>query len=93
MIFGTGEKEKFRALMRALEDFSGCKVLTYCVMANHVHILLEVPPMPKDALSDEQLLARLRVIYPEEHVKEVARELAEARANGNPAREIHERFT
>ena len=30
--------------MRVVEKFSGCQVLSYCVMSNHFHILLEVPP-------------------------------------------------
>jgi REP element-mobilizing transposase RayT len=100
LVFGPGEKEKFRSLMRAYEDFSGCRVLTYCLMSNHVHLLLEVPPMPPGGLSDDQLLARLRAIYLEAEVKEVAKELAkvrqaiaEGRAGEALAREIHERFT
>lgn len=41
------------------ENFSGCRVLSYCVMSNHFHILLEVPPMPEAGISDEVLLKRL----------------------------------
>ena len=43
--FGPEEKEKFRMFMRMVEGFSGCQVLSYCVMSNHFHILLEVAPM------------------------------------------------
>ncbi|MGJ8725959.1 MAG: transposase [Roseibacillus sp.] len=43
--FGDEEKEKFRMFMRMVEGFSGCQVLSYCVMSNHFHILLEVAPM------------------------------------------------
>ena len=43
--FGEEEKEKFRMFMRMVEGFSGCQVLSYCVMSNHFHILLEVAPM------------------------------------------------
>ncbi|WP_411847608.1 transposase [Roseibacillus persicicus] len=43
--FGVEEKEKFRMFMRMVEGFSGCQVLSYCVMSNHFHILLEVAPM------------------------------------------------
>ena len=43
--FGDEEKEKFRMFMRMVENFSGCQVLSYCVMSNHFHILLEVAPM------------------------------------------------
>jgi hypothetical protein len=30
--------------MRMMENFPGCRVLAYCVMCNHFHLLLEVPP-------------------------------------------------
>jgi len=42
------------------ENFSGCRVLAYCVMSNHFHLLLEVPPMAEGGLSDEVLLQRKR---------------------------------
>ena len=32
--------------MRMQDNFPGCRVLSYWVMSNHFHILLEVPPMP-----------------------------------------------
>lgn len=66
--------------MRMYENFSGCRVLSYCLMCNHIHLLLEVTPMPVDGLSDEALLGRLKAIYTEAFVAEVAKELAEARA-------------
>ena len=43
--FGVEEKEKFRALMRMQENFTGCRVVSYCLMCNHFHLLLEVPPV------------------------------------------------
>ena len=59
--FGPEEKEKFRSLMRMQEKFTGCRVVSYCLMCNHFHLLLEVPPMAEGGLSDEGLLKRLRV--------------------------------
>ncbi len=79
LAFGVDEKEQFRAYMRMYENFSGCRVLAYCLMCNHVHFLLEVPPMKEGGLTDEELLKRLRAIYPAAIVAEVAKELAEAR--------------
>ncbi len=46
-IFGPGEKERFVALMREYEQFCGVQVLTYCLMSNHFHILVEVPKRPE----------------------------------------------
>ena len=77
--FGAEEKEKFRALMRLQEKFTGCRVVSYCLMCNHFHLLLEVPPMADSGLSDVELLKRLSAIYSEAFVAGVAKELADAR--------------
>ncbi len=88
-VLGAREKEKFRTLMRMYEKFSGCRVTSYCLMDNHFHLLLEVPPMPKNGLSnaglsnaglsDTELLHRLSALYNEAFVATVAKELADAR--------------
>ena len=94
-VFGDVEREHFRMLMRMQENFSGCRVLSYCIMSNHFHILLEVPPMPEGGISDAELLKRLAAIYTEAFVEEVAKELATARAENREewVAEIHARFT
>jgi putative transposase len=100
--FGVEDKEQFRTYMRMMENFSGCRVLAYCIMCNHFHILLEVPPKSKVPLSDAELLKRLSGLYPKAFVAEVAKELADAREvvkqGHTPDGEayvhrIHERFT
>lgn len=100
--FEAEDKEQFRMYLRMLEGFTGCRVLSYCVMCNHFHVLLEVPPRPKSGLSDEELLKRLRALYPAVTVAAVAKELAEARekvklglaVDGEAyVQRIHERFT
>ena len=99
-VFGDEERGKFRMFMRMMENFSGCRVLSYCVMSNHFHILLEVPPMPQGGLGDAELLKRLGVLYGENFVKSIADELSAARAEGDGeggnlelVAEIHGRFT
>jgi putative transposase len=94
-VFGDAEREKFRVFMRMQENFSGCRVLSYCVMSNHFHILLEVPPMPEGGISDGELLQRLSATNTEAFVGGVASELAEARKAGLEHRvaEIHARFS
>ena len=79
-VFAERECEAFRMFMRMYENFSGCRVLSYCVMSNHFHLLLEVPPLPAGGLSDEALLQRLSGLYSEAFVAGVAAELAEARS-------------
>jgi putative transposase len=99
-VLGTEEKEKFRTLMRMQEKFTGCRVTSYCLMDNHFHLLLEVPPMAEGGLSDDGLLKRLSVIYSEVFVAEVAKELVDARTAvyveesrlDAAVKAIHERF-
>jgi putative transposase len=100
-VLGAEEKEKFRTLMRMQEKFTGCRVVSYCLMDNHFHMLLEVPPMADGGLSDQELLRRLSALYGEAIVAGVAAELAEARQQVKNGRgeeavlvgRIHERFT
>jgi putative transposase len=99
-VFGERECEAFRMYLRMYENFSGCRVLSYCVMSNHFHLLLEVPPKAEGGLSDDELLKRLSGLYSEEFVAGVTKELEEARklvADGRASEtrvmEIHARFT
>ncbi len=94
-VLGDAEREHFRIFMRMQENFSGCRVLSYCVMSNHFHILLEVPPMLGGAIPDGELLKRLSATNTEAFVGGVAKELDEARKAGREdlAAEIHARFT
>jgi putative transposase len=94
-VFEAAEREHFRMFMRMYENFSGCRVLSYCIMSNHFHILLEVPPMPVGGISDEVLLKRLSAIYNEAVVAAVAREIAVARTADDEigVAGIHARYT
>lgn len=99
-VFAERECEAFRMYVRMYENFSGCRILSYCLMSNHFHLLLEVPPMAEGGLSDEALLQRLSALYSEAFVAGVAAELEEARklaaeTGGAESRaaEIHARFT
>ena len=58
-VLGEAEKEQFVALMREYESFCGVRVLTFCIMSNHFHLLVEVPQRPKELPSDEELLAQV----------------------------------
>jgi len=60
------EREKMIEIIRNYEFFCGVKVLSYCIMTNHLHLLVEVPPKKKGAsveVSDDELLARLKRLY------------------------------
>lgn len=76
-VLGNEEKEHFVGLMRLYERFCGVRVLTYCVMSNHFHLLVEVPLRPAEGLADREFFARLGVLYSEMQVAEVRRQLRE----------------
>ncbi len=83
-IFGNEEREFFVALMRKLEAFHGLRVLTYVVMSNHFHLMVEEPD--RDALQPldrESLLKRLGFLYKRMYVDTVRQELERAVKAGN----------
>ena len=94
-VFGDGEREHFRMLMRMVENFSGCRVLSYCIMSNHFHILLEVPPMPEEGLTDTVFEKRLLATQTEAGVAVVMTRLATARAENreDEVKAIFESYT
>ncbi len=57
--FGEVEKEQFVALMREYEAFCGVRIVTFCVMSNHFHVLVEVPKRPEGPMSDNELLGKV----------------------------------
>jgi REP element-mobilizing transposase RayT len=77
-IFGDAEREEFVKLMRKYEAFSDIKVLGYCIMSNHVHIMAYVPPARPEELSDGQFLKQLRYLYNGEHIDFVKNQLDRA---------------
>ena len=91
-VFGDEEREQFRMYMRMQENFTGCRVLAYCIMSNHFHILLEVPPMPEEGISDQELIKCLSAIYGDAGANTVAWEFEQA-VTEQHRREIHERYT
>jgi putative transposase len=71
---GCSEAERFLWLLRRLEAFSGIRVLTYALMANHFHLLCEVPQA--QALSQDQVLERIKAGYGSARVQAVREQLA-----------------
>jgi REP element-mobilizing transposase RayT len=43
LLFGTDPEASYLGLTPKQENFTGCRALSYCLMDNHFHILLEVP--------------------------------------------------
>lgn len=61
-VFGPVEREQFVRYLREYEAFCGVRVLTYCILSNHFHLLVEVPAKPTQPLSAEELIARLEAL-------------------------------
>ena len=94
-VLGPEEKETFVRMMRQYEAFCGVKVLTYCVMSNHFHILVEVPPKSSFVTShwgDEEFVARLEKMYSPAFVEEVVQEIRRIRTGENYAWESEEQM-
>jgi REP element-mobilizing transposase RayT len=79
-------------MLRKQAAFAGVQVLAYCVMSNHLHLLLRVPVV--EALSDEALLSRYEAYYGNDRVplstysvQELRAILAEGGRDAEAARE------
>ncbi|MCC5843338.1 MAG: hypothetical protein JJU05_03715 [Verrucomicrobia bacterium] len=66
-LFGNEEKAVFTDLLFPWADFSGISVLTYCLMNNHVHLLLWVPKAQQ--VRPEELFRRMERVWPERKVE------------------------
>jgi putative transposase len=68
--------------MRQVEQFSGVRVVTWTILSNHFHVLLEVATAPADPLSDEEILERCRALYSTDGMVAVEWEFDEGRRMG-----------
>jgi len=96
-ILGFAEKEKFVLYMREYEAFCQVRILTYCVMGNHFHILVEVPEPPEDrgkSWSDERFLEHLTTRYHDDEWLAIAARLRGYRKDGlhRKAEEYRDKF-
>ncbi len=83
---GAPEKEVFRSMMRRLEAFLEVRVLTYCLMSNHFHLLVETPdPQSIETLTAASLRKRLALLYRGDALAAVLDELDRAEANATSA--------
>ena len=66
-LFGHDEKAVFTDLLYRWADFSGVTILTYCLMNNHVHLLLWIPPVQQ--VRSDEILRRIQHVWPERKVR------------------------
>ena len=94
MAMDDSEKEQFVRMIRKWEAFAQVKVLTFCIMTNHFHLLVEVPERPTQAPTDAALLDHLGLIYGGRKLAEIRWELEHHRSQGNhqAAEALRQRF-
>jgi putative transposase len=82
------EKEALRRVIARMAEFSGIKVVTYCLMGNHFHLLAEVPHRETwvqrfaGAEGEAKLFDHLRVLYSRAYLGLLRDELSDLRARG-----------
>lgn len=84
-IFNEEEKEYFLMLVRRYAILCGVCVLTYCVMGNHFHLLVEVPRRPAVLPTEEELLARIEAALGAPAAQALRQQLARWRKENNTA--------
>jgi putative transposase len=88
VFFDDVEKEALKRLLWKMAEFCGVRLVTYCVMGNHFHALVEVPR--KDIWlqrfdgpeGEGRLLEHMRTLYSREFVGLLQQELEEYRRLG-----------
>jgi putative transposase len=86
-VLGHAEKDKLVEYMRTYERLGGLRVMSYCVMSNHFHILVEVPQRPADVdlPDDAGLVARVRGCLGDKPATVLEWELSHHRGQDNHA--------
>ena len=79
-VFEAHEREVFRKILRQVEAFSGLRVVTWTILSNHFHLLVEVTP--PEALTDEAILDRCRALYSKDGMLAVRWEYEDAARMG-----------
>jgi putative transposase len=88
VFFDDVEKEALRRVIWRMAEFSGIKVVTYCLMGNHFHLLAEVPhretwlPRFEGPTGEAKLLEHLSILYSRTYVGLLRDELSDLRTRG-----------
>jgi len=95
---GGKARDVFVRIMRDYAEFLGCRVNAFCVLSNHFHILLEVPPKKKGAavmILDEVFLLKIKKMYSAEYFLDVKQMLERFRegSHDRAAEELKSKYT
>jgi putative transposase len=88
VFFDEVEKEALRRVIWRMAEFSGIKVVTYCIMGNHFHLLAVVPHREtwlqrfEGPQGEAKLFQHLLILYSHAYLGLLRDELADFRARG-----------
>jgi hypothetical protein len=88
VFFDDVEKEALRRVIWRMAEFCGVKVVTYCIMGNHFHLLAELPHRETwlqrfdGPQGEARLLEHLRILYSKTYVGLLRDEIADLRKRG-----------
>ncbi|WP_307832963.1 transposase [Roseibacillus ishigakijimensis] len=95
-VLGEDEKAQFYRLMRLYEKLYHLRVVSYCIMSNHFHVLVEVPQRPaeEDLPDDAGLISHVFNCLGEGPAANLRWELEHYRSQGNDqaAEELREKW-
>ena len=85
ILFGDDERECFRKILFKQLKFSGLRALAWCLMGNHLHLLLALPDKEKalDDWSEDDFIARLSVFRDETSTRLTLGDVEMFRRNGH----------
>lgn len=87
-LLGNQEKEFLARLLDQVAAFHGIAVLTYCIMSNHFHLLVETPdPLASASLGRDEILRRVGILYGRDAVEALGSRLDQAALSQDPHRE------
>ena len=78
---GADEKDVFRDMMWRVAEFSGVQVITYTVMDNHFHMLIQVPEA--QLITEDEVLRRMGLIYRDRDWGRVYRQYERVKDSGS----------
>ena len=83
-------RSDFIEMIRRAADFCGIRLLAWCIMTNHFHLLAYLPM--REQLSEDEILRRYGVLKGKTRLKVLVDELAEMRRRENGERDAQERL-
>ena len=86
-LIDDAEKELFRSLLLEISEFCQVRILTFCILSNHFHLLVEVPRPPSPRPSAEETLDALSRLSGHQDIPGLRLRLAAIRQSGDPSAE------